>query len=60
MFFQPENGNVAFSSATDCWSFNLAGFSRKIAAKFGMNAGALSKFLWGDYYYYGKKIYKKP
>lgn len=37
LFFCPEKGNVAFSSALDCWAFNLTGFSRKIASKLGMN-----------------------
>ena len=50
-FFSPEKGNVAFSSALDCWAFNLNGFSHKIASKMGMNARALQKFLWGDYYW---------
>jgi hypothetical protein len=31
LFFSPEKGNVAFSSALDCWAFNLTMFSRKLA-----------------------------
>lgn len=27
LFFCPEKGNVAFSSALDCWAFNLTGFA---------------------------------
>lgn len=62
VFFSPEKGNVAFSSALDCWSFNLTGFSQKIASKMGMNARALQKFLWGEYYWSTsqKKILKVP
>jgi ribosome assembly protein 1 len=59
-FFRPENGNVAFSSALDCWAFNLAGFSQKIAKKLGMNPRALQKLLWGEYYYFNKKVVRKP
>lgn len=39
--FSPEKGNVAFASAIDCWAFNLTGFSRILAQKFGMNARVL-------------------
>lgn len=60
LFFSPEKGNVAFSSALDCWAFNLTIFARKLAAKFGMNPRALQKFLWGDYFYADKKVTKKP
>lgn len=31
LFFCPEKGNVAFSSALDCWAFNLTIFARKLA-----------------------------
>ena len=31
LFFCPEKGNVAFSSALDCWAFNLIIFARKLA-----------------------------
>ncbi len=41
LFFSPEKGNVAFSSALDCWAFNLTIFARKLAQKFGMNPRAL-------------------
>lgn len=53
---------MAFASAIDCWAFNLGGFSRILASKFGMNARALQKFLWGEYYYRAsdKKIFSKP
>jgi len=30
-FFFPEKGNVAFSSAYDCWAFNLPGFIPNVA-----------------------------
>ena len=58
LFFCPEKGNVAFSSALDCWAFNLTMFSRKLAQKFGMTPRGLQKFLWGDYFYADKKISK--
>jgi ribosome assembly protein 1 len=59
-FFSPEKGNVAFSSASDCWSFTLTGFAKRIAPKLGMNARALQRFLWGEFYYRqsDKKILK--
>jgi ribosome assembly protein 1 len=41
LFFCPEKGNVAFSSALDCWAFNLTMFSRRLAQKFGMNPRVL-------------------
>jgi ribosome assembly protein 1 len=61
LFFCPEKGNVAFSSALDCWAFNLTIltiFSRKIAQKYGMNPRVLQKFLWGDFYFAEKKVFK--
>jgi ribosome assembly protein 1 len=60
LFFCPEKGNVAFSSAMDCWAFNLTIFARKLAAKFGMNPRVLQKFLWGEHYYSEKKVYRQP
>jgi ribosome assembly protein 1 len=60
LFFCPEKGNVAFSSAMDCWAFNLTIFARKLAAKFGMNPRVLQKFLWGEYYYSEKKVFRQP
>jgi ribosome assembly protein 1 len=61
LFFCPEKGNVAFSSALDCWALNLTIltiFSRKIAQKYGMNPRVLQKFLWGDFYFAEKKVFK--
>jgi ribosome assembly protein 1 len=60
LFFCPEKGNVAFSSAMDCWAFNMTIFARKLAAKFGMNPRVLQRFLWGEYYYSEKKVCRQP
>lgn len=35
--FIPEKGNVAFSSAYDCWSFTLPSFIPNVANQLGMN-----------------------
>ena len=58
--FSPEKGNVAFSSAYDCWAFTLPDIARRIGPKHGMNPNALVKFLWGEYYYSNKKVSKDP
>jgi ribosome assembly protein 1 len=60
--FKPESGNVCFSSAYDCWSFNLPGFIPNVAKKLGMNPKALLKFMWEQYYYIPstKTITKNP
>lgn len=62
IFFSPEKNNVVFASAIDMWSFTVRSFAPKIAAKFGMNAGALEKILWGKFYFIPseKKVVKKP
>lgn len=39
--FAPEKGNVAFSSAYDCWAFTLPSLLPSVAEKLGMNAKAL-------------------
>ena len=60
--FCPEDGNVAFASAYDCWSFTLPSFTPIVAKKLGMNAKALGKFMWGQFYYdpAQKAVSKKP
>jgi len=60
--FCPEDGNVAFASAYDCWSFTLPSFLPAVAKKLGMNAKALSKFMWGQFYYdtSNKSVSKNP
>ena len=60
--FVPEDGNVAFSSAYDCWSFTLPSFLPTVAKKLGMNAKALQKFMWGQFYYdpAQKSVSKNP
>jgi ribosome assembly protein 1 len=60
LFFNPSKGNVAFSSAYDCWSFTLPSFLPNVAQKLGMNAKALQKFMWGDFYFANKQISKIP
>jgi len=62
LLFSPENGNVAFSSAYDCWSFTLPSFLPNVAKKLGMNARALTKFMWGQFYYDASKksVSKNP
>jgi len=49
--YRPETGNVCFSSAIDCWSFNLPGFIPNVAKKLNMNGKALLKFMWDPFYY---------
>ena len=34
--FKPQNGNVAFASGYDCWSFTLPSFVPRVAEKLGM------------------------
>lgn len=61
-FYNPEKGNVAFSSAFDNWAFTLSSFAPKIAKQLGMNPNILKKFLWSKFYYKAseKKIVKSP
>ena len=60
--FKPEKGNVAFSSAYDCWSFTLPSFVPKVAEKLGMRPKVLQQLMWGQYYYNvkEKKVSKVP
>jgi translation elongation factor EF-G len=51
---------VAFASAYDCWSFTLPSFLPNVAQKLGMNAKALQKFMWGDFYFANKQVTKLP
>lgn len=39
--FLPQNGNVAFASGFDCWSFTLPSFVPKVAKILDMNAKKL-------------------
>ncbi|EEB07090.1 GTPase Ria1 [Schizosaccharomyces japonicus yFS275] len=50
IYFVPEKGNVIFASAYDGWAFYLDQFSEMYETKVGFKRGALTKFLWGDYY----------
>lgn len=58
-FFSPERGNVAFSSAIDCWAFNLHNMAIRVGKKLGMNSKVLRRYLWGEFYFANKKIVKK-
>ena len=61
LFFMPEKGNVAFSSAFDCWSFTLPSFMpflAKMPGFAGVQPRKLVKFMWGQYYWNAKK--KEP
>lgn len=46
--FAPEEGNVVFSSALDCWGFNLNKFANMWAKKLEINRNVLLKYLWED------------
>ncbi|KNC54962.1 uncharacterized protein AMSG_10207 [Thecamonas trahens ATCC 50062] len=55
LYFSPERGNVLFASAIDGWAFSLEHFVELYAAKMGASRKALSRTLWGPYYYHPKK-----
>eukprot|EP00911_Craspedida_sp_UC1_P002980 UC1_evm1s2177 len=50
LYFEPERGNVVFSSAVDGWGFSVADFARFLSGKLGCRAATLQKCLWGDHY----------
>ena len=45
-----DSGNVLFSSASDCWAFDLNVFAKIYAAKLGFSESVLRKTLWGDFF----------
>ncbi|KAL9085143.1 MAG: hypothetical protein Q9159_004869 [Coniocarpon cinnabarinum] len=50
IYFEPERGNVIFSSATDGWAFTAKQFASFYEKKLGINRKVLERVLWGDYY----------
>ena len=50
IYFEPEKGNVIFSSATDGWAFTAKQFATFYEKKLGIQRRVLEKVLWGDYY----------
>ena len=50
IYFEPERGNVIFSSAVDGWAFTAKQFASFYEKKLGVQRKALERVLWGDYY----------
>lgn len=50
LYFSPEQGNVLFTSAVDCWGFGIKEFAQFFSTKLGFSEKVLMKTLWGDYY----------
>ena len=59
-FYSPEKGNIAFTSSIDWWGFTIPAFAKIIARKLNMKQRQVARWLWGNFYYYNKKIHKKP
>ncbi len=53
--FCPTKGNVIFASATDNWAFGLASFAERYAAKLGVPAEKLLKFLFDADFFFDAK-----
>jgi len=51
IYFEPERGNVIFSSAIDGWAFTVKQFAGFYEKKLGIKRSLLEKVLWGDYYF---------
>jgi ribosome assembly protein 1 len=51
LYFSPDLGNVAFSSAVHRWAFSPSQFSEFYAKKLGVNSQVLTKCLWGEFYF---------
>jgi len=49
--FSCAKGNVAFASAADGWAFRTDTFARIYAARLGCSRAALTRALWGEYFY---------
>lgn len=62
VYFSPDKGNVAFSSAIHGWAFTIDTFCDMYQEKLKINKKILKKTLWGEYYFSPKtkKIYGKP
>lgn len=50
IYFEPERGNVVFSSAIDGWAFTTKQFAAFYETKLGIKRSLLEKVLWGDFY----------
>lgn len=50
IYFEPEKGNVIFSSASDGWAFTLKQFAGFYEKKLGIKRALLERVLWGDFY----------
>ena len=50
IYFEPERGNVVFSSAIDGWAFTTKQFASFYEKKLGIKRSILEKVLWGDFY----------
>lgn len=50
IYFEPDKGNVIFSSAVDGWAFTVKQFAGFYAKKLGIKRTLLEKVLWGDFY----------
>ena len=59
-FYSPEKGNIAFTSSIDWWGLTIPSFSSIIGKKLNIRPRQLSRYLWGNFYYYNKKINRKP
>lgn len=62
LYFSPDKGNVVFASAIDCWGFTLESYSEILTKKIGFKKEAITKLLWGEYYFNksNKKVYNNP
>ena len=52
--FDVQRGNVIFASAIDGWAFRTSAFARLYARRLGCSEAAMSRALWGPYYYNAK------
>lgn len=50
IYFEPERGNVIFSTALDGWAFTVKQFAGIYEKKLGIKRSVLEKVLWGDFY----------
>lgn len=50
IYFEPDKGNVIFSSAIDGWAFTVKQFAGFYEKKLGIKRAVLEKVLWGDFY----------
>ena len=50
IYFEPERGNVIFSSAIDGWAFTVKQFASFYEKKLGIKGSILEKVIWGDFF----------